>query len=159
MAKYRKKPVVIEAVQFDGTDKSVDWLHPQLVKGEIGRTNSKLYIKTLEGTMEANISDYVIKGVNGEFYPCKPDAFEKTYELITDEIEGELTIKIEPNIHCIKLGDRVVVNNINGSGYEFLLHETGVIIDKIEESREYKVQFDDEYIDNYWMEETELMVI
>ena len=79
--KYRKKPVVIEAVQFDGTDESVDWLYPQLVSGEIGRNAQGVYIKTLEGVMTASIGDYIIKGVNGEFYPCKPDIFEQTYEL------------------------------------------------------------------------------
>lgn len=79
--KYRKKPVVIEAKQFDGTDKSVDWLLPQLISGEIGRATNKLYIKTLEGVMTANVGDYIIKGVNEECYPCKPDIFEKTYEL------------------------------------------------------------------------------
>ena len=78
--KYRKKPVVIEAVQFDGTDKSVEWLIPQLESGEIGRTANHLHIKTLEGIMTANIGDYIIKGVQGEFYPCKPDIFETTYE-------------------------------------------------------------------------------
>jgi hypothetical protein len=82
MAKYRKKPVVIEAVQFTGKDESVDWLLPQLISGEIGRSTNKLYIKTLEGVMEANIGDYIIKGVNGEIYPCKPDIFEKTYEIV-----------------------------------------------------------------------------
>lgn len=82
MAKWKKKPVVIDAVQFDGTDESVDWLLPQLKSGEIGRACNKLYIKTLEGVMEANKGDYIIKGVNGEFYPCKPDIFEKTYELV-----------------------------------------------------------------------------
>ena len=85
MSKYRKKPVKVEAVQFDGTDESVEWLLPQLKSGEIGRACNKLYIKTLEGVMEAKVGDYVIKGVNGEFYPCKPDIFEKTYEKIEDD--------------------------------------------------------------------------
>ena len=85
MSKYRKKPVVIEAVKFDGTDESVKWLLSQLKSGEIGRACNKLYIKTLEGVMEAKVGDYVIKGVNGEFYPCKPDIFEKTYEKIEDD--------------------------------------------------------------------------
>lgn len=79
--KYRKKPVVIEAVQFDGTDESCDWLLPQLRDGSISRSFNKLYIKTLEGTMTADVGDWIIKGVNGEFYPCKPDIFEKTYEV------------------------------------------------------------------------------
>ena len=80
--KYRKKPVIIDAVQFNGTDESVEWLLPQLKSGEIGRAINKLYIKTLEGVMTATIGDYIIKGVNGEFYPCKPNIFEKTYEKV-----------------------------------------------------------------------------
>lgn len=80
--KYRKKPVVIEAVQFDGTDESVDWLYDELVNGDIGRNSRGLYIKTLEGVMTADIGDYIIKGINGEFYPCKPDIFNKTYEKV-----------------------------------------------------------------------------
>lgn len=60
MSKYRKKPVIIEAYQ---TDKELD-------------------IETLEGTMRANIGDFIITGVNGEKYPCKPDIFEQTYEKV-----------------------------------------------------------------------------
>lgn len=78
--KYRKKPVVIDAIQFDGTDKSVDWLLSELIAGNISRNCGHVYIKTLEGIMTANIGDYIIKGVQGEFYPCKPDIFEQTYE-------------------------------------------------------------------------------
>jgi hypothetical protein len=75
---------VIEAVRFDGTDNSVDWLLPQLMTGEIKRNASHLYIKTLEGVHEANIGDYIIRGVKGEFYPCKSDIFEMTYEKVED---------------------------------------------------------------------------
>ena len=63
MAKFRKKPVVIDAYQ---TDKEID-------------------IATLEGVMHANIGDWIITGVKGERYPCKPDVFEKTYEPVVDE--------------------------------------------------------------------------
>lgn len=52
---------------------------PQWIKKE-----EKIEIKTLEGTMTANIGDYIIKGVNGEFYPCKPDIFDKTYEEVKE---------------------------------------------------------------------------
>lgn len=82
--KYVKKPVVIEAFKWDGTDEcidSVDWAYLKLLNGDIGRTCNRLFIKTLEGTMEAKEGDYIIKGVEGEIYPCKPDIFEKTYEL------------------------------------------------------------------------------
>lgn len=64
--KYRKKPIVIEAYQ----------------------TDKVMYIETLEGTMKANVGDYIITGVNGEQYPCKPDIFKQTYELVeVDEHE------------------------------------------------------------------------
>ena len=63
MKKYRKKPIVIEAYQTDVT----------------------LDIETLEGIMHVSVGDYIIIGVNGEQYPCKPDIFEKTYEEVSDE--------------------------------------------------------------------------
>lgn len=63
MAKYRKKPVIIEAYQ---TDKEMD-------------------IETLEGIMHADVGDYIITGVKGEKYPCKPDIFEATYEKVADD--------------------------------------------------------------------------
>lgn len=77
--KYRKKPIVIEAVQFTGTnhDEIADFCAPQPVKVGGGFT---LLIPTLEGEMTANQGDWVIKGVKSEFYPCKPDIFEATYE-------------------------------------------------------------------------------
>ena len=87
--KYRKKPVEIEAVQFISIDRGFnerpDWLTKAIYKDEKIKffgTKNKLDIETLEGTMTARVGDYIIKGVNGEFYPCKPDIFEKTYEKI-----------------------------------------------------------------------------
>ena len=90
--KYRKKPVVVEAMQFTGDN----WLEIQNWMEESGSkrllipeidVNGKvmgILIKTLEGDMRANIGDYIIKGVNGEFYPCKPDIFAKTYEEVKE---------------------------------------------------------------------------
>lgn len=79
MPKYRKKPVVIEAVQWvQGNEENVkSFMNMELVTEYNG---DLLVIETLEGTMRADQGDYIIKGVNGEFYPCKPDIFEKTYE-------------------------------------------------------------------------------
>ncbi len=85
MKRYRKKPVEVEAVQFkddadvlcelsafiDNQDLRVNYADPE---------NPVLKIETLEGVMKASVGDYIIKGVNGEFYPCKPDIFQKTYE-------------------------------------------------------------------------------
>lgn len=85
--KYKKKPVIIEACVWDGTNKeelisfskgAVSFLPVQRSDGVV----IHCYIKTLEGTMEANVGDYIICGVNGEFYPCKPDIFQKTYEAV-----------------------------------------------------------------------------
>jgi hypothetical protein len=79
MPKFRKKPVVIDAVQWTGENpdaldvfcgNSIDW---QKGQGE-------LLIATSEGDMIAREGDWIIKGVKGEFYPCKPDIFEATYE-------------------------------------------------------------------------------
>lgn len=85
MAKYRKKPVVIEAIHWDGTYEKAQeinkWNGQQFWKIEDDR---RIKIPTLEGLMIANVGDYIIKGVNGEFYPCKPDIFEKTYEVVED---------------------------------------------------------------------------
>ena len=88
MAQYRKKPVVIEAVQYDGNFRCLDIFSLREVSHFIVShdSNNKQYIKipTLEGEMTASIGDYIIRGVQGEYYPCKPDIFEKTYELITE---------------------------------------------------------------------------
>jgi hypothetical protein len=89
MGVYRKKPVEIKAVQF--IDDPETLLVIQEFMGDIQLTidykksnDPKLKIKTLEGTMNASIGDYIIKGVKGEFYPCNPDIFELTYEKVNE---------------------------------------------------------------------------
>jgi hypothetical protein len=88
MPLYRKKPVVIEAVQYDGNFRCLDIFSIQEVgKFKVGKEvdgTPYLLIPTLEGEMKCSKWDYVIRGVNGEFYPCKPDIFEKTYEQVWD---------------------------------------------------------------------------
>lgn len=85
MPLYRKKPVEIEAVQWTGLNvneileftKSRDNLYFQ----EIPQSNlTRMFVRTLEGDMQAHINDFIIKGIKGEFYPCKPDIFHLTYE-------------------------------------------------------------------------------
>ena len=79
--KYRKKPVVIEAVEWTGTKESFEEIEKFM--GDFPRvTNGLLHVDTLEGTMYASVGDYIIKGVKGEFYPCKPDIFKATYEAV-----------------------------------------------------------------------------
>lgn len=90
--KYRKKPVIIEAIQFEDNSDRIIEIH-EFMGGDTIRVNYEdkdnpyLKIKTLEGIMKASVGDYIIKGVNGEFYPCKPDIFEKTYERVIDEAD------------------------------------------------------------------------
>lgn len=76
--KYRKKPVVIEAVQWTG--ENVKEMKEFLTGADYDCTKNYLIIRTLEGPHYANPGDYIIKGVHGEFYPCKPDIFVETYE-------------------------------------------------------------------------------
>ena len=81
--KYRKKPVVIEAIQWTGKEwnEVCDFINvPKNGSGRIDGDEMLVDIKTLEGIMTARQGDYIIKGVKGEFYPCKPDIFELTYE-------------------------------------------------------------------------------
>ena len=80
--KYRKKPVIIEAIRWTGTSVSLGELETVFNKRFKTNAWNEIEIDTLEGTMRASEGDYIIKGINGEFYPCKPDIFEKTYEEI-----------------------------------------------------------------------------
>lgn len=82
--KFRKKPIVIEAVQHTNEVNRRDILDFVPPKSGRFRQDSKFEIYTLEGTMLANVGDWIIKGVKGEFYPCKPDIFEATYEAVED---------------------------------------------------------------------------
>lgn len=93
MAQYRKKPVVIEAIQltertifevysfvFDKPDLSNKIVSDKWDEYEVIVKRYGMIIPTLEGDMKASIGDYIIKGIKGEYYPCKPDIFEMTYE-------------------------------------------------------------------------------
>ena len=98
--KYRKKPVVIDAIQWDGTAENasviIDWIlssgsrsaryHSPEERSDLSYGSPSISIDTLEGSMVASPGDYIIRGVQGEFYPCKPDIFEATYEPVE---EGE----------------------------------------------------------------------
>lgn len=102
--KYRKKPVVIEAFQMTEERRwnNVDWpnwLHEAWNRRDFSEgalsvdpdddTNTKLVIGTLEGVLRVNFDDWIIKGVKGEIYACKPDIFEATYELVEEKSNGE----------------------------------------------------------------------
>lgn len=76
----RKKPVTIEFKQFTGLNNQE--IHDFIDGDSWDSAEDEIQIATLEGNMIASMGDYIIKGVNGEFYPCKPDIFHKTYEII-----------------------------------------------------------------------------
>lgn len=90
MGIYRKKPVVIEAFQWTGDEKQVEdplWAIKALKEGTMsfeneGKPNVTISIKTLEGNMEVSRGDFIIKGVEGELYPCKEGIFHKTYSSV-----------------------------------------------------------------------------
>ena len=108
MPRFRKKPGEIEAVQFTGSTESgaaiMAWAnrsgateviyHPFLAdysldsRVYVAQPNAYMRIVTLEGAMIASVGDWVIRGVKGEFYPCKPDIFEATYEPVTEDGES-----------------------------------------------------------------------
>jgi len=80
--KYKKKPIVIEAMQWN--DFNLDEVLRFLGVNGTLKSRDTILIDTLEGIMKASVGDYIIKGVDGEFYPCKPDIFEKTYEKVEE---------------------------------------------------------------------------
>lgn len=88
--RYRQKPVIVEAMQFNKAEDYYDireWSNSTMSKPYSYTFHIDKYsigVETLEGRMVALFGDYIVRGVNGEFYPCKPDIFEQTYE----EVEG-----------------------------------------------------------------------
>ena len=80
MPYFEKKPVIIKAVQFTGQKSMDEILDLAAENNTIKWNNDTLIIQTLEGKMRADYGDWIIKGVAGEVYPCKPDIFEATYE-------------------------------------------------------------------------------
>ena len=84
--KFRKKPVVIEAVQWTGRNISEiqDFMLMSDQQRQRMNVDDTIHIHTLEGLMTADTNDWIIKGIQGEFYPCKPDIFDKSYELVTE---------------------------------------------------------------------------
>lgn len=93
MNKYRKKPIIIEAVQYNG--ENIEEIKAFMVGGsrKIAIKENSVIISTLEGDMTASKGDFIIRGVSGEYYPCKPDIFEKTYEMVKNKKTNFDTIK------------------------------------------------------------------
>ena len=86
--KYRKKPLCIEAIEWTGAN--VDDLDQFMDHKAYSIIDDQLYIETIEGTLHADKGDYVIRGIKGEYYPCKPDIFLETYEPVdNDELNAD----------------------------------------------------------------------
>lgn len=122
MNRYVKKPIAIEAVKWKGfnNDEIKDFAGDS-VKIEVIREGDAdngippsvdCSIETLEGVMKANVGDYIIKGVNGEFYPCEQDIFEKTY----DKADDSSVMRLGDAIEVLKQGGTVRRSGWNGKG-------------------------------------------
>lgn len=84
MPKFRKKPVAIEAIQYHAGEQPHELIN-DVIKGNVEyKEDGCMLINTLEGVMRADPGDWIIRGINGELYPCKPDIFNKTYEPVED---------------------------------------------------------------------------
>ena len=112
MQKFVKKPVVVEAYQFDGNIRSIDnFPISEVGKFKVSSENGQYYliIPTLEGDMKAVAGDWIIKGVKGEYYPCKPDIFERIYNAVKDNngilSEGEKRVRTNFNVSAAKSVD------------------------------------------------------
>lgn len=107
--KYKKKPVVVEAFQYDGDLKGADgkyyvpdWAAEAYEKGIMYYDLTELFINTLEGTHHVSVGDYIIQWVKGELYPCKQDIFVKTYDvLIGDKPETNSISRVLEKLHEI----------------------------------------------------------
>ena len=82
MENFRKKPVVIQAEAWMGTTEQYNKFVDEGIISPVLHEDGSCMISTMEGVMKCNLNDWIIRGVNGEHYPCKPDIFEKTYEKV-----------------------------------------------------------------------------
>ena len=104
MQKFVKKPVVVEAIQYNGINitEIESFLVSKLPTVWSSVEDTQLIIPTLEGDMKVSKGDYIIKGIKGEFYPCKPDVFKSTYNVVEDNngilSEGEKRVRTTFNV-------------------------------------------------------------
>ena len=118
MKQYRKKPIVIEAIQFDGWNwkECMQFMSDKDLAFTDDLTRKEnLKIDTLEGTMIANVGDFIIRGVKGEFYPCKPDVFAATYK------------PVEPTTNCSQLGSKFAIKQVGSEGGYVIYRENEFI--------------------------------
>lgn len=138
--KFRKKPVEIEAFRL-GFDHIPDWFMDCVTKNSIilrgdykGETSAD--IETLEGVIHAKYGDFIIKGVNGEIYPCKPDIFDKTYEVSTNrQFDRIKAMSVEEMAQFIR---RLIQAHLNKFCNEM---ELGGYILTAEENKEVEIEW------------------
>jgi hypothetical protein len=101
--KYRKKPVVIDAIHFDGSNINEIWdaFGAGDIYGPTERSESA-FIDTSEGTMEARPGDWIIRGIKGELYPCKPDIFEATYESADTKVSDAQKVSEQASVRDLR---------------------------------------------------------
>ena len=132
--KYRKKPVVVDVVQWDGSNlsKIEEFLGKCFLGYEVlsdtawqvgkGIPFTEISIKTIDSVAKAVNGDYIIKDEQGEFYPCKPDIFEETYELA--EYKGAIKMNFEEVLPLLKQGKKALRGGWNGKGM-FVVRQKG----------------------------------
>ena len=111
--KYRKRPVIVEAVIWTGNN--IDEVK-ELAKNAVEHiifVDNNLYIETLEGNMNVSIGDYIIKGIAGEFYPCKPDIFKETYETVSMVSDNDRTTVPMSEYRKLENKNKKLRNTIN----------------------------------------------
>lgn len=123
MPKFRKKPVVIEAFRISDEDTQEDppkWMLDAVISGKVEMINAEgdTVIHTLEGAMTVSDGDWIIQGIQGELYPCKPDIFAETYE--PAEV-GQGAMCFGRAVQRLKLGERVARAGWNGKGMWLVL--------------------------------------
>ena len=117
--KYRKKPIIIEAVVWTGYN--IDEVK-ELAKNATENlifNNNDLFIETLEGNMKVSVGDYIIKGVEGEFYPCKPNIFKETYETVSMVSDNDRTTVPMSQYRKLENKNKKLRNTINRLKKEF----------------------------------------
>ena len=121
--KYRKKPVIVEAVKWTGLnlEEIKNFVDESLLYNiydgawEVGEApvTVDMQIRTLEGNMSVSVGDYIIKGVQGEFYPCKPDIFKETYETVSMVSDNDRTTVPMSEYRKLENKNKKLRNTIN----------------------------------------------
>lgn len=130
--KYRKKPVVIDAIEFDGTESGVrDVIECLGIFSLVVVTDDRgvfcsMTIPTLEGNMRASPGDFIIRGIKGEFYPCRPDIFAATYESVGDTVNHPPHYASHPSgVECVDIAEHLGFNLGNALKYVWRAENKG----------------------------------